>query len=605
MSKSSVSAAPLSSRFEEWFKSQPEAQHLVGKLASGPDEHIQSTLRVCTAKDKKRLIQPLRYDFDSRYTTEKTGPSVVQDSSVLTLDSIDNADRAERACRPSINGVGNKAASLLGMRQPSRGHSTSAVNDEHPHAIALTDSVEKTRTLVNPMEEFRCGPRDQDQESVDALVPKKKSWLRCHAKLVLALCILIQLGVVSLTVSIVLCTQDSKTGHVRDGTVLTGVIGLASIICSVFTGYDILFAEYSSSRHQSASKVEREGDESGAENVKEKGAVGVGPRDPRSRYKITATHLPHNTIYNSRLSYPFNSRMHIDYAERITEEARESGRLTPQSPLPISISHPPQGTLIRWSPATDTRASAQDTDPGALCVPETWAQRLERGVRPRSLATPCLPDVEEVEEPSSAHPPELEIETDGLSRAASRIISIYSSLDSSGDGYQRESVHSIGMSPLSPNTNSRLPPCLYPTDHDVVSPVTPENSNRPTPCTFPTNVVIRVSAASSRPPESQHDEESHSKQEISDLLRLWHQYVAASEGSSPSSRMTIASSAHQSRLLTAPDRWRIASWPPSRPSSRDERNDAGGRSRRDTAWSRVFATLTRQKGEGGLYFSGV
>ena len=211
----------------------------------------------------------------------------------------------------------------------------------------------------------------QSSAQCGALTGKEKeSWLIVHFKVILALYAVSHFGIVLLAISIVLCTQDTKTGKTQDGTVIFGVVDLACIICSFFAGYDLLLAEYStdkrSVRNESRwrytegviteqSQLEKK-DNRLLANSKENEQLSVAAYIPCSSGKVEAAKVPQNN--DSRLPSPFRptdsppcknhptSRPpHMPPGE-VYKEIREIRRLARLSAITIQ---PLEDPVPRWS----------------------------------------------------------------------------------------------------------------------------------------------------------------------------------------------------------------------------------------------------------------
>jgi len=300
------------------------------------------------------------------------------------------------------------------------------------------------------------------------LLPNKKPWTKTHIRTLIILSLILQAGIIALTVSIVLCTQATKSGRPTDGSIITGVIGCASIICGLITGYDMLIAEYAPSQHSHHRRHTSEQDiEKGirphtstpktAHTFNSK-HLSIDTHAANARYNITHHQLPHNVMYNSRLSNPFShikplvsptatslaspyaNSLASPYATSLTSpRACTARRLTPHSPLPYS---PTLGSIV---PSPTSGVAPKTTAP-----PESWAQRLEVRVRPLSKvsARSRLSTLKEEEDEAETEKHDSRIAEGkegkpGRDSTTSRILSLYSSF-----GPYRDVWKSLPVSPV-------------------------------------------------------------------------------------------------------------------------------------------------------------
>jgi len=316
------------------------------------------------------------------------------------------------------------------------------------------------------------------------LLPNKKPWTKTHIRTLIILSFILQAGIIAVTISIVLCTQATKSGRTTDGSIITGVIGCASIICGLITGYDMLIAEYAPSQHShhrhhtSAQDIEKgirphTSTPKTAHTFNSK-QLSIDTHAANARYNITHHQLPHNIIYNSRLSNPFPhvNPLASPYATSLTSphatsltspnavpltspnavpltspyatsltspRARTARHLTPHSPLPYS---PTLGSIV---PSPTSSVTPKNTT-----FPESWAQRLEVRVRPlskvsaRSRLSTLREEEDEAEtEKHGSRTAEGKEGKEGRDSTTSRILSLYSSL-----GPYKDVWKSLPVSPV-------------------------------------------------------------------------------------------------------------------------------------------------------------
>ena len=598
MADSTVPPTPLSARFEEWFKSQPEAQAQAQAQARAPyhkhnshdNHHLQQPTRTYHSKGANDLITPIRYDFESKYAIEDADPFADGEDSELSQSSSVPASEVVGAQHLGLDGMNGKARQMLGIDEPR------SVTSKAFTGVSQSDDLSSSIPSQHPL------PRSTSLAPKNVPASQGKNWVQNHLKILIALSIIFQFGIIALTIAIVLCTHDVKTGHIRDGSIITGVIGCASILCCLFAGYDMLVAEYSASRHNLGNDMEkgvekgdmkgkikdwgreirvlRNFDEKEMQSSTEESTRFTNNNIPRSKHHIQAMHLPHNIIYNSRLSNPFSPG--IPLSEKgyespdsprappgeVYKRIREARRLTPNSPLP-SYLHPPQSSSLQSS-GEDSSPGAKITSLDRYIIPETWAQRLESRIRPTSEAKERLTDLAEGEEPNTGNRIRIldgygGVEGNGTTRdgsdsdATSRIISLYSALGPHDQLYH-DVLRSLPVSPLSPR--------LYP----------------------------RSSVTASDAASFIHFHNRESAQRV----RIWQKYLLGPgvELSAPSPLQPEPKPQPQSQL----ERWLAMNWG-GKKNVENRRSDAAKRMTRDRAWSRAFTALASQPEEGERYLS--
>jgi len=452
-------AESLSARFEEWFKSQPEAQ--TNTLQTLKDTHSHQSQGNATGSGVKGpddRVTPILYDFDSKYPIETLDPFT--DSEVSGCSSASNsaaAGRLDRSKDVHANDLNSKARQVLGLDQP--------VTAPPKVIISLTECSSPSPS--SPTREPSIQPVIRPPTPEIFLLPNKKPWTKTHIRTLIILSLILQAGIIALTVSIVLCTQATKSGRTTDGSIITGVIGCVSIICGLITGYDMLIAEYAPSQHSHHRRHTSEQDiEKGirphtstpktAHTFNSK-HLSIDTHAANAKYNITHHQLPHNVMYNSRLSNPFPhikplvsptatslaspyaTSLASPYATSLTSpRARTARRLTPHSPLPYS---PTLGSIV---PSPTSSVAPKTTAP-----PESWAQRLEVRVRPLSKvsARSRLSTLKEEEDEAETEKHGSLIEGGKQGKEArdsttSRILSLYSSF-----GPYRDVWKSLPVSP--------------------------------------------------------------------------------------------------------------------------------------------------------------
>jgi hypothetical protein len=477
MAASSSPAESLSARFEEWFKSQPEAQtHTLQALEGTHSYQSPGIATGSGVKGPNDRVTPILYDFDSKYAIETLDPFT--DGEVSGCSSVSNsaaAGRLDRTKDVHVNDLNSKARQVLGLDQP--------VTAPPKVIISLTECSSPSPS--SPTRKPSIQPVIRPPAPEIFLLPNKKPWTKTHIRTLIILSLILQAGIIALTVSIVLCTQATKSGRTTDGSIITGVIGCASIICGLITGYDMLIAEYAPSQHSHHRRHTSEQDiEKGirphtstpktAHTFNSK-HLSIDTHAANARYHITHHQLPHNVIYNSRLSNPFShikplvsptatslaspyatslaspyatslaspyaTSLTSPYANTLTSpRARTARRLTPHSPLPYS---PTLGSIV---PSPTSSVAPKNTAP-----PESWAQRLEVRVRPLSKlsARSRLSTLKEEEDEGLAaekHGSLIEGEKQGKEArdsTTSRILSLYSSF-----GPYKDVWKSLPVSPV-------------------------------------------------------------------------------------------------------------------------------------------------------------
>ena len=562
----------------EKIRFRPQALSLAIVSDCNANSHTQSMSMKDSARDPINLRSFDGCDFDSKYTVEAVDASQTRERFDLSpaLGS-DNIDHRCVAYHPGLDGTTSKTRTApIVITEKSSARRTARLSCSGQTEIEMPQRSSECRSIP------QCG----------ALTCKERgSWFSVHFKVILALYAISHFGIILLTISIVLCTQDTKTGKTREGTVISGVVGLASIICSFFAGYDLLLAEYPidrgnvrhgfHGRYTEGVLTEQsqlhEGIKRVLINFKEDDHLDRVSYPPSSPDKVDAAELPQND--SSRLPNPFSSTdpslckkapssrpPHMPPGE-VYKQIREIRRLVQ---LPATATQPPQDPLLRWSAELDcgTDTEAQSTSQNRSLNPERRALSNVR-IQHLSRALSCRADVEEFEKPCEGDLQGSETDDhDRLSSATSR--------RNLPGPYHSEGLHQITVSPLtSPLEINRI-------------------SHTPTP-----EVIIRISAVPSLIPAHQIPPESNP------LMTLWRQYVAKSsvDLSSPSSR-TSYNWASRPRQPSAVDQWRVMSCIDTGGSkSGDESTDKP--SDRYKPWSQAFSTLSFQSGEGGLAFSGV
>jgi len=483
---------PLSARFEEWFKSQPEAQtHTLQALDHTNSDQPSETATVYGVKGPNDHFTPVLYDFDSKYAIEETDTFTAGEPfTIPSASSGATAGHLDKTKDVHINDVSPKARKVLGMDQPAT----------NPPKVIITRTESTNSSLSSPAQQPQTKPEILPPSPAIILLPNKKPWTKTHIRTLMILSLILQAGIIALTISIVLCTQATKNGRTTDGSIITGVIGCASIICGLITGYDMLIAEYAPSQHQhrhpnnSGNDIEKgifpykpptgnatksQGGSKFQHTFLDK-EISIDTHAANTRYYITHRQLPHNVIYNSRLSNPFT---HINplisptatslasprapfipfsspYATSLASprappgeiytQIRETRPLTPHSPLPYS---PTLGSMV---PSKQDSGCEKGGMGKSLQVPETWAQRLETRVRPLSKLSSMSrlsPLPEEEDEMLAAgecrikEGKEGKGEKEGRDSTTSRILSLYSTPRLNDTLYH----HDL---PLSPVTSS-------------------------------------------------------------------------------------------------------------------------------------------------------
>ena len=525
------------------------------------------------------MDQPLgRYDFSSKYTIEAVDPSQTRQS--FDLSPALGSDSIYHGCvayHPHLDGTTSNM-------------STAPIVTTGKSLAGRTARVSRTGRTEAGMSQRLSEHQSSTQR--DALTCKeKRSWFSAHLKVIVTLYAVSHFGITLLTISIALCMQDTEKRKFRDGTVISGVVGLTCIICSFFAGYDLFLAKYSTDKHDVRHGFHRrytggaiteqsklhEGNVKVLTIFKEDDHLDRVSYAPGSTDKVDAAELPQND--NRRLSSPFGptdsspcknhptSRPpHMPPGE-VYKQIREIRRL---AQLPAITIQPPEDTVLRWSAEFDsgTDTAAQVTSQNRPVTPErrvssnVWTQRIAQ-------APSCLPQAGEVEEPYEGQLEDNETHgNDRFSSATSR--------KASPDICHFDGLHQLPISPLDPA------PELNQVSHDL----------RP-------EIIIRISAVTSLIPDHQTTQESNP------LMTLWRQYVAKSsvDLSRPSSR-TSYNWASRPRQRSAVAQWRVMSCIDTG-SSKNGDASTDKRSDKYKAWSQAFSTLAFQAGEGGLAFSGV
>lgn len=460
MADRALPSSPLSDGLEEWSKAQPDEAWT---------HHVHSHQPTTTTygiKGANDLLTPIRYDFESQYRVGDT-----EHISTPSSRGAPQTSKARKEITPADDGVSPKAKRILGIEEAS-------LTPQNP---IFPKNDRPFLRLPGP---DGASVRENGTTSL-----KRKCWISGHKRTFVALCLVFQIGVVTLTISIVLCAQDSShTGRLRKGSIVTGVVGLTDIICILFAGYGLLVARQHRAGELDIEKEVKKWDMEatlGQKRRKEKVPKNYNQKSMTQRRKkdllcckdntpnwqhaqIHLPHLPHNTIYSSRLSNPFSPGIRLSSYNsspsprapgEVYSQIRQSQRsLTPCSPLPL-----PPSIAYAYPPRSSSLQSNEHGDGGGGWVrirhfegyggPETWAQRLEERVRQGGGK---LPDV--VEEEESFKFSIIVSDDDDhkhesfASSTESRIISLYSALEPHDQLYH-DVLRSFPISPVMPTAS--------------------------------------------------------------------------------------------------------------------------------------------------------